>query len=84
METSLTKEDIEQIAATHINRKNLSRSQRRQIYDLIKNYIVENKISDKRYQTINKGTIKDFQIDPECLSLEVLLEVLTISEYRAS
>jgi hypothetical protein len=82
MEPQLTKKDIEEIVAIHISRKSLSKDRRRRIYVLIKSFIVENKISKKRYQITKYKNYKDLQIDPEYLSLEVLLEILDISEYK--
>ncbi len=80
--SSYSKKDIEGIVLIHINKTNLSKIQKRNIYDAIKADIKNNKIPSTKYRIKSCRNTKDLQIDPSYLSLNVLFEILYISEYQ--
>lgn len=78
----LSKEDLEEIVKIQVSRRNLSKSQKYDIYKAIKRDIVANKVPPERYHISKHKNTKDFQIDPCDLSVEVLLEILYITNYK--
>ncbi len=77
----MSKEDLEEIVKIQVSRRNLSKTQKYDIYKAIKRDIVQNRIPSERYHITKNRNTKDFQIDPCDLTVEVLLEILYITNY---
>ena len=77
-----SKEDIQEIVLIHIRKTNLSKLQKRAIYEAIKADIKANKIPNSCYYIKSGKTTKDLHINLSCISLEVLFEILYISDYQ--
>lgn len=80
--SNYSKKDIQEIVLIHISKTNLSKAQKRNIYEVIKEDIKANKIPNSCYHIKSNKTTKDLHIDLSHLSLEVLFEILYISDYQ--
>jgi fructose/tagatose bisphosphate aldolase len=82
MSDGIVKEDLERITEIQVSKKNLSKSQKYAAYKAIKRCIIENKIPPEKYYITKHRSTKDIQIDSDCLTSEILIEILCIADYK--
>jgi len=74
------------ITQNHLRNANISKVQKREVYKIIKAFIINNNIPEKFYkiskhENNTKERFKDLSIDLNCLSIDCLGDILCITNY---
>lgn len=74
------------ITQNHLRSANLNKLQRREVYKIIKSFIINNSVHEQHYKITKhenntKEQLKDLSIDLNCLSVECLGDILCTTNY---
>jgi len=82
MDELCSKAELEEIVCKFIKNKRLSKEQSNEIYFLLQDDIRDNAIPSNYYWRTDKNLTFDFSINLEYVSVETLISILTVAEYR--
>ncbi len=75
-------EVLVKIVENHLRNGSISKDQKREIYDLVKQYVRDNKINKSHFNIAKFGVTKELTISFNVLSTDVLIDILRISGYE--